>query len=180
MSRIGNAQIVLPQGVELTVDAHNVVTVKGPLGQLTQQLDKHITVEKHDNHVHLTRHAETKEIKAKHGLYRALIMNMVTGVTKGYKKSLVINGVGYKVAVAGKKLTLNVGFSHPVELEAMDGIKVEVPKANQIDVSGINKELVGQFASNIRDIKPVEPYHAYGVRYLDEVVIRKEGKTAKK
>ena len=130
--------------------------------------------------MHVVRHAETKEIKSKHGLYRALIMNMVIGVTKGYKKSLVINGVGYKAAVAGNKLTLNVGFSHPVEFTALEGIKLEIPKTNQIDVSGIDKELVGQFASNIRDIKPVEPYHAYGVRYLDEVVVRKEGKTAKK
>lgn len=180
MSRIGNAHIVLPQGVELTVSADNIVTVKGPLGQLTQKIDKQIIVEKENNHIHFKRTSETKEVKSKHGLYRALVMNMVKGVTKGYKKSLVINGVGYKAAVVGNKLTLNVGFSHPVEVEAVEGIKLEIPKTNQIDVSGINKELVGQFASDIRQIKPVEPYHAYGIRYLDEVVIRKEGKTAKK
>jgi len=180
MSRIGNAPIVLPNGVEILVDANNIVTVKGPLGQLQKQLDKQIEVKIEGNTVHVVRHSEAKEIKSKHGLYRALIMNMVIGVTKGYKKSLVINGVGYKAAVAGDKLTLNVGFSHPVEFTAIHGIKLEIPKTNQIDVSGIDKELVGQFASNIRDIKPVEPYHAYGVRYLDEVVVRKEGKTAKK
>ena len=180
MSRIGNAPIVLPQGVELSVDENNLVTVKGPLGQLQRQLDKQITVEQKDGTVHVVRHAETKDAKSKHGLYRALLMNMVVGVTKGYKKSLVIKGVGYKAAVAGDKLTLNVGFSHPVEMTAIEGIKLEIPKTNQIDVSGIDKELVGQFASNIRDIKPVEPYHAYGIRYLDEVVVRKEGKTAKK
>jgi len=180
MSRIGNAPIVLPSGVEILVDANNIVTVKGPLGQLQKQLDKQIEVKIEGHTVHVVRHSEAKEIKSKHGLYRALIMNMVIGVTKGYKKSLVINGVGYKAAVAGNKLTLNVGFSHPVEFTALEGIKLEIPKTNQIDVSGIDKELVGQFASNIRDIKPVEPYHAYGVRYLDEVVVRKEGKTAKK
>lgn len=180
MSRIGNAPIVLPQGVELTVN-NQVVTVKGPLGQLTQKIDSNmITVELEGNTVHVKRSAETKEVKAKHGLYRALIFNMVEGVTKGFKKSLVINGVGYKAAVNGSKLTLNVGLSHAVEVEAVEGIKLEIPKTNQIDVSGISKELVGQFASNIRDIKPVEPYHAYGIRYLDEVVVRKVGKTAKK
>jgi large subunit ribosomal protein L6 len=180
MSRIGNAPIVLPEGVELSVSEQNIVTVKGPLGQLSQQVDNSIIVEKQDNHIQLKRTAETKDVKSKHGLYRALIMNMVVGVTKGYKKSLVINGVGYKAAVSGDKLTLNVGFSHPVEVVATEGIKLEIPKTNQIDVSGISKELVGQFASNIRGIKPVEPYHAYGIRYLDEVVVRKEGKTAKK
>ena len=180
MSRIGNAPIVLPAGVEFNVSQDNLVTVKGPLGQLSQLVDKKIVIEKHDNVVHLKRTSEVKEIKSKHGLYRALLMNMVVGVTKGYKKSLIINGVGYKAAVSGNKLTLNVGFSHSVEVVAVEGIKLEIPKLNQIDVSGISKELVGQFASDIRQIKPVEPYHAYGIRYLDEVVIRKEGKTAKK
>ena len=105
---------------------------------------------------------------------------MIEGVTKGYKKSLIINGVGYKAVINGKTLTLNVGFSHSVIVESVDGITMEIPKTNQIDISGISKELVGQFASKIRRIKPVEPYHAYGIRYLDEVVVRKEGKTAKK
>jgi large subunit ribosomal protein L6 len=180
MSRIGNAQIVLPQGVELTIDSENNVVVKGPLGQLEQKVDSVIKLEKNDNTLVLKRSSEDKAVKAKHGLYRALIANMVEGVTKGYKKGLIINGVGYKTALNGNKLTLNVGFSHPVEVEAVEGIKIEIPKNNQIEISGISKELVGQFASKIRDIKPVEPYHAYGIRYSDEVVVRKEGKTAKK
>ena len=180
MSRIGNAPIVLPNGVEFTKTEDNTIVIKGPLGQLEQKVDALITVSKQDNIVTLTRANENKVTKSKHGLYRALIANMVEGVTKGYKKSLVINGVGYKAAVAGDKLTLNVGYSHPVEIIAVEGIKMDVPKPNTIEVSGINKELVGQFASKIREIRPVEPYHAYGIRYLDEVVIRKEGKKAGK
>jgi|AntRauTorcE11897_2_1112592.scaffolds.fasta_scaffold00001_407 large subunit ribosomal protein L6 len=179
MSRVGKAPIVLPQGVELSVNNENLATVKGPLGQLQQQLDSTVKVEKEDNTVVLTRKNESNDAKAKHGLYRALIANMVEGVTKGYKKSLVFKGVGYKAAMSSNKLILNVGYSHPVELEAIDGIKVEVQKNNQIDISGIDKNLVGQFAANVRNVRPVEPYHGYGIKYIDEVVMRKEGKTAK-
>ncbi|MGD9901139.1 MAG: 50S ribosomal protein L6 [Spirochaetales bacterium] len=181
MSRIGNAPIVLPHGVEFSQKDGNIVVIKGPLGQLEKQIDGEvITLTHKDNTLHLSRVNEDKAVKSKHGLYRALIFNMVEGVTKGYKKSLMINGVGYKAAVAGSKLTLNVGFSHSVEMEAPHGIKIEIPKANIIEISGIDKELVGQFAAQIRKIKPVEPYHGYGVRYLDEVVIHKEGKKAGK
>lgn len=180
MSRIGNLPIVLPDGVEFNIDKDQNITVKGPLGSLSLSVDKIIKVEKKDNEVILTRESNDKDARSKHGLFRALLFNLVKGVTKGYEKTLVINGVGYKVSVNGNKLTLNVGFSHPVELEAPEGIKLELPKANNIKVSGISKELVGQFAAKIRAIRPVEPYHAYGIKYSDEYVARKEGKTAGK
>ena len=128
----------------------------------------------------LSRSNDEKEIRAKHGMYRALVHNMVVGVTTGYSKTLVINGVGYKAAASGNKLTLNIGFSHPVEFVAPDGIKLECPSLTEVKVTGNNKEVVGQVAANIRALKPVEPYHAYGIHYADEVVIRKEGKKASK
>jgi len=182
MSRIGNAPIILPKGVELTVDAENTVMVKGPLGQLTKQINKNILIERNADTIHLknTAGSKDKKLDAIHGLSRALIHNMVVGVTKGYSKSLIINGVGYKASATANKLVLDIGFSHSVEVKAENGIKIDASKPNQIDIIGIDKELVGRFASNIRDIKPVEPYHAYGIRYSDEVVVRKEGKTAKK
>jgi large subunit ribosomal protein L6 len=178
MSRIGNAPIVLPEGVELTITDGNVKVV-GKLGQLEQKVDSIITVEKTDNTVVFTRANDSKEGRSKHGLYRALVANMVEGVTKGFTKSLIVKGVGFKSAIAGNKLTLNIGFSHPVVVEIPEGIKADIKVVNQIDVSGISKEKVGQFAAKVRKIKPVEPYHAYGIRYSDEVVIRKEGKKAK-
>lgn len=177
MSRIGNSPIVLPAGVEFTMDAEQNITVKGPLGTLSLTVDKLIKVEKKENEVTLSRSANDREARSKHGLFRALLFNLVEGVTKGYDKSLVFKGVGYKAALAGQKLTLNVGFSHPVVYTAPEGIKLELVKANEIKVSGISKELVGQVAAEIRAIKPVEPYHAYGIRYSDEYVARKEGKT---
>lgn len=179
MSRIGRKHIDLPAGVELTQNG-DVVTVKGPKGTLSQQIDKNISVKVDGNKVELTRANEENETKAKHGLYRALINNMVTGVTHGYEKRLVINGVGYKAAKQGNKLVLNLGYSHTVETSEEDGITFECPSQTEIVVRGIDKQKVGQVASKIRDFRKVEPYHAYGVRYSDEVVIRKVGKAAGK
>ena len=179
MSRIGRMPIAIPQGVNVTVD-NNLVTVTGKLGTLTQKFGKFTNVAVEGDHVVVTRINDTNEAKAQHGLYRMLISNMVEGVSKGFSKTVVINGVGYKATKQGNKVVMSIGFSHPVEVEEIDGIKLECPNATDIVISGINKELVGQFAAKIRDIKPVEPYHAYGIKYKDEVVVRKEGKTSGK
>lgn len=179
MSRIGRNPIQIPQGVTVTVNS-NVVEVKGPLGSLTQKVDDCITVNQQDGVITLTRSSEENEVKAKHGLYRALINSMVEGVSKGFSKTLVINGVGYKLNKTGNKLTMNIGYSHPVIIEEVPGITIEVPAATEIKISGIDKQLVGQFAAMIRDIKPVEPYHGYGIRYQNETVILKQGKAAGK
>ena len=180
MSRIGKMPVKILDGVTVSIDDNNLVTVNGPLGTLSQIVDKNIKVTVENNEVILTRNSDENEIKAKHGLYRALINNMVKGVKEGFKKSLIINGVGYRASKQGNKLVLNIGYSVPSEVVEIDGIKLNVVDNNKIEVSGINKELVGQMASKIRDLKPVEPYHAYGIRYEDEVVIRKEGKKAGK
>ena len=180
MSRIGRKPVSVPAGV--TVKAENgIITVSGPKGTLVQDYDdKVITVKVENNEVALTRANDVNTTRAKHGLYRALISNMVKGVTEGFERNLEIKGVGYKAQVQGNKLVLNLGFSHPVEVEMVEGIKIECPTMTTIKVSGIDKQKVGQIASNIRDFRPVEPYHGYGVRYDDEVVIRKVGKTAGK
>lgn len=179
MSRIGRLPIAIPEGVTVTVDGTNV-TVTGKLGTLSQVIDRNISVKLEDNCVVVTRGNDSSEQKAKHGLYRQLIANMVKGVSEGYKKVLVINGVGYKATQSGEKVVLNIGFSHPVELVPTEGITLKAISATEVEVSGINKENVGQYAAKIRDIKRVEPYHAYGIKYSDEVVIRKEGKTSGK
>jgi large subunit ribosomal protein L6 len=179
MSRIGRAPIEIPAGVTFE-NKDNLVTVKGPLGTLTQSVDKSIDVNVENGHIVCARHSDDIAHRALHGLYRALIHNMVVGVTKGFSKSLVVNGVGYKAAVAGNKLTLNIGFSHPVDFPAPEGIKFELAAPLEIVVKGIDRQKVGQVAASIRGIKPVEPYHGYGIRYKDEVVIHKEGKTAGK
>ena len=179
MSRIGRKEILLPQGVTVEVK-DNLVIVSGPKGKLEQEIDNQIVVKVEDGKVHLTRLNETNDAKAKHGLYRALINNMAHGVSNGFSKKLVINGVGYKANKQGNKLVLNLGLSHPVEVVEEEHIKLECPSATEIVVSGIHKQAVGQFASRIRDLRPVEPYHAYGIKYDDEVVIRKVGKTAGK
>ena len=177
MSRIGNAIINLPAGV--TVEAKDkVITVKGPKGTLTQAYDPVITLIVENNTVKLTRANDQGPTKAKHGLYRALTANMVKGVTEGFKKTLIVHGVGWKVAKQGKKLVMNVGFSHPVELEEVDGITIECPSQTEIVVSGIDKEKVGQFAAVVRGVREPEPYHGYGIRYNDEVIERKVGKAA--
>ena len=178
MSRIGRLPVDIPAGVTVTVDGLNV-TVNGKLGTLSQVVDKNISVKVEGNQVVLTRANETGDVKAKHGLYRQLIANMVKGVSEGFSKTLNINGVGYKATLQGTKVVLNIGFSHPIDVVPTEGIKLAV-NGNDITVSGIDKAKVGQFAAKIRDLKPVEPYHAYGIKYADEVVIRKEGKTSGK
>ena len=180
MSRIGRMPIVLPEGVEVKVE-NGLVTVKGPKGQLSQQIgNKDISVAVENNTVVLSRANDKKDARAQHGLYRALINNMVVGVTKGFEKALIVNGVGYKAQVQGKKLILNIGYSHPIEIEAPEGITIECPQLTEVVVKGIDKTVVGQVAANIRAKRVVEPYHSYGIRYKDEVVITKEGKTAGK
>ncbi len=177
MSRIGNAIINIPAGV--TVDtSNNVLTVKGPKGTLTQVYDSIITPNVEGNVIRFTRANELGTTKAKHGLYRALCANMIKGVTEGFKKTLIVNGVGWKVAKQGKKIVMNVGFSHPVEIEEIDGIVLDCPSQTEITVSGIDKEKVGQFAAMVRGIREPEPYHGYGIRYSDEVIDRKVGKAA--
>lgn len=177
MSRVGRLPISIPAGVTVSVD-NNLVTVTGKLGTLSQVVDRNINVKVENNEVVLTRANDS--YKAMHGLYRMLVFNMVKGVSEGFKKSVVINGVGYRVQKQGNKVVMNIGFSHPVEVVEEDGIKLECPDTTTIVVSGINKEKVGQFAAKIRGIKPVEPYHAYGIKYADEVVIRKVGKVSGK
>lgn len=179
MSRIGRAPIAIPQGVTVDIN-NNLVTVKGPLGALSQTVDKSIDVKVEDGHVVCTRHTDDKDHRALHGLYRALIHNMVVGVTKGFEKSLIVNGVGYKVTLSGNKMTLNIGFSHPVEFTAPEGITFAQPQSLEIVVKGIDRQLVGQTAATIKAIKPVEPYHNYGIHYKDETVIHKVGKRATK
>lgn len=178
MSRIGRLPIDIPAGVTVTINGTNV-TVAGKLGTLTQDVDKAISVKVEGNQVVLTRANETGVVKAKHGLYRQLIANMVKGVSEGFSKTLNIHGVGYKATLQGEKVVLNIGFSHPIEVIPTEGVKLAV-NGNDVTVSGIDKAKVGQFAAKIRDLKPVEPYHAYGIKYADEVVIRKEGKTSGK
>ncbi len=180
MSRIGKKVITIPAGVTVNV-SNGEVTVKGPKGTLTRKIDNAFNC-KIDG-ANLTVECPEKasnELQAKHGLYRSLIHNMVVGVSEGYQKALVINGVGWKVALQGTKLVMNLGLSHTVEMPAPDGIKFECPTITEIVVSGSDKELVGQIAADIRAKRPVEPYHGYGIRYKDEVVVMKEGKKAGK
>ena len=177
MSRIGNAQITIPAGVTVEV-ANNVLTVKGPKGTLSQVYDAVLTPVIDGNTIKFTRANDQGPTKAKHGLYRALCANMIKGVTEGYKKTLIVNGVGWKVAKQGKKIVMNVGFSHPVEIEEVDGIALDCPSQTEITVTGISKEKVGQFAAIIRGVREPEPYHGYGIRYSDEVIERKVGKAA--
>lgn len=180
MSRIGKLPIVIPEGVTVTVSNDNTVTVAGKLGTLSQNIGKLVTIKQEGNEVILAAVNESNEAHAQHGLYRMLVHNMVVGVSQGFSKSVVINGVGYKATKQGNKVVMSIGFSHPVELLEENGVKLDCPSATEIVVSGISKEAVGQYAAKIRDIKPVEPYHAYGIKYKDEVVVRKEGKTSGK
>lgn len=177
MSRIGKMPVVLPKGVTLTVSEGNLVTIKGPKGQLTQKIHKDIKVNVNDNVVTVERPTNNKQHKALHGLSRALIYNMVEGVTNGYRKSLEINGVGYRAQKQGKKLVLNVGYLHPVEIDEIDGIEFEVPAPNRITVVGIDKQKVGEMAARIRAVRKPEPYLGKGIKYENERIIRKEGKT---
>ncbi len=179
MSRVGRLPIAIPSGVTVTVSPENVVTVKGPKGELTKAMAKVINIAIEDNSVVVTRPSDVKEHRALHGLTRALINNMVIGVTNGYTKILQLVGVGYRATLKGNKLTLNLGFSHPVEVEAVPGITFETPDANTIHVKGIDKELVGDIAADIRTWRKPEPYKGKGIKYSDEVIRRKEGKTGK-
>lgn len=177
MSRIGNASIVIPAGVTVEIK-DSVITVKGPKGTLSQEYDAVITPAIEGNELKFTRANDLGPTKAKHGLYRALCANMVKGVTDGFEKKLIVNGVGWKVAKQGNKVVLNVGFSHPVEVVEIEGITLNCPTITEITVTGISKEKVGQFAAMIRGIREPEPYHGYGIRYSDEVIERKVGKAA--
>ena len=180
MSRIGRAPIAIPAGVEIKVEDNNVVTVKGPKGTLTQQFNPNMAIAVEENVLHVTRPNDAKENRALHGLTRTLLNNMVVGVTEGYKKELDVNGVGYRVAKEGKKLNMNIGFSHPVIVEEIDGITIDVPSPNKIVISGTDKQKVGQFAAEVRGKRPPEPYKGKGIKYTDEVIRRKEGKTGVK
>ncbi len=175
MSRIGKMPIHLPEGVKVELNDNNI-TVSGKLGTLTREFDSKIKVEQKENELVLTRENNENAVRAKHGLYRALIHNMVVGVTEGFKKTLIIKGIGYRITKQGNKLVLNIGYSKPVEVVEPEGIKLDTLDADKVVVSGIDKEAVGQVAAKIRALKPVEPYHLYGIRYIDEVVIQKEGK----
>lgn len=179
MSRIGRMPIAVPAGVTAEIDG-NKIKITGPKGTLTREIDPCITMKLENGEIVLTRSSEEKDVKAKHGLYRALIANMVKGVNEGYTKSLTVNGVGYKLTKTGNKIVMNLGLSHSVTVEEVPGITLEVNGNNEILVKGADNELVGQVAAKIRDIRKVEPYHAYGIRYTDEVVIRKVSKTGKK
>ncbi len=178
MSRIGKSPIVLPSGVQVSVNG-TIVTVTGPKGTLSRNISKDLTVNIENNVLTLINNGKSKDANAMHGLYRQLIHNMVVGVAEGFKKSLTINGVGYKASMKGNDVELSLGYSHPILVKAEEGITLSCDK-NTITVSGIDKEQVGQFASRVRALRPVEPYHAYGVYYSDEVVRRKEIKSGKK
>ena len=180
MSRIGRAPVAIPAGVEVTLADNNVVTVKGPKGTLTQQFNENMTITVEGNVITVARPNDLKENRALHGLTRSLINNMVVGVTEGFKKTLEVNGVGYRVALEGNKLVMNLGFSHQVIMEAPAGITVEVPNPNLIIISGYDKQLVGQFAANVREKRRPEPYKGKGIKYSDEVIRRKVGKTGAK
>ena len=180
MSRIGRMPISVPAGVEITIGADNLVTVKGPKGTLTQQFNPNMAIAVENGVLHVTRPNDAKENRSLHGLTRTLVHNMVVGVTEGYKKELDVNGVGYRVAKEGNKLVMNLGFSHQVTVEEIEGITIEVPSANKIVISGTDKQKVGQFAAEVREKRPPEPYKGKGIKYTDEVIRRKEGKTGVK
>ena len=179
MSRIGRKPITVPAGVEVKVDDANVVTVKGPKGTLTQAIHPNMTIEVTGTEINVTRPNDEKENRALHGLSRTLVANMVEGVVKGYEKKLEVNGVGYRVAKEGKKLVMNLGYSHPVVMTEIDGVTFETPDANTIFVRGIDKQLVGQVAAQVREKRPPEPYKGKGIKYADEHIRRKAGKTGK-
>ena len=179
MSRIGRMPVAIPAGVTVEIAEGNKVTVKGPKGTLVRELPHEMEIKIEDGHVIVSRPNDLKRMKSLHGLTRTLIHNMTIGVSEGYTKTLEVNGVGYRAAKAGKKLTLNLGYSHPVEMEDPEGLESKVD-GNKIIVSGISKEKVGQYAAEIRDKRRPEPYKGKGIKYADEVIRRKVGKTGKK
>ncbi|MEN8907014.1 MAG: 50S ribosomal protein L6 [Clostridiales bacterium] len=179
MSRIGRMPVVIPTGVEIKVENGNTVMVKGSKGSLTKELHKDMIIEIKDNKLSVKRPSEQKRHKALHGLTRSLINNMVLGVTKGFEKNLEINGVGYRAQKQGKKLVLTLGYSHPVEVMETEGIKIDVPANNKIIVKGIDKQEVGEFAAKIREKRKPEVYKGKGIKYENEIIRMKEGKTGK-
>jgi len=180
MSRIGRLPIAIPQGVEIKIAEDNTVSVNGPKGQLVKKMNDDINIAINEGKIVVTRPSDQKMHRALHGLTRALVNNMVEGVSKGFEKTLDINGVGYRAAKSGKKLTLTMGYSHPVEMDDPEGITTEVPAPNRVIVRGTDKEKVGIHAANIRAVRKPEPYLGKGIKYSDEVIKRKEGKTGKK
>jgi len=180
MSRIGRAPISIPAGVEIKVEDNNVVTVKGPKGTLKQQFNPNMAIAMDNGVLTVARPNDAKENRALHGLTRTLINNMVVGVTVGYKKELDVNGVGYRVAKEGNKLVMNLGYSHQVTMEENEDISIEVPSPNKIIIHGCDKQKVGQFAAEVREKRPPEPYKGKGIKYVDEVIRRKAGKTGAK
>ena len=180
MSRIGRLPVEIPAGVEITVAENNVVTVKGPKGTLEKALPTEMEIKQEGDEVVVTRPNDLKKMKSLHGLTRTLVANMVTGVTKGYEKVLEINGVGYRAQKQGKKLILSLGYSHPVEMEDPEGLESVLDGQNKITIKGIDKQKVGQYAAEIREKRKPEPYKGKGIKYADEVIRRKVGKTGKK
>ncbi|MBO4853785.1 MAG: 50S ribosomal protein L6 [Oscillospiraceae bacterium] len=180
MSRIGRMPVAIPAGVEVTIAQNNVVTVKGPKGTLTQTLHPEMILEKDGATIHVKRPSDDKAHCALHGMTRALLHNMVVGVSEGFKKELEINGVGYRAAKEGKNLVMNLGYSHQVIVSEIDGITIDVPAANKVVISGPDKQKVGQFAAEVREKRPPEPYKGKGIKYVDEVIRRKVGKTGAK
>ena len=178
MSRIGNKVITIPAGVEVSI-VDNFATVKGPKGELKQQFDKDMTFNVEGNEITVVRPSDSKRHRTVHGTTRAILANMVEGVSTGFKKELELIGVGYRAQMQGKKLVLSVGYSHPVEFEEIDGIKLGVEGNTKVSIEGINKEVVGQYAAKVRAVRPPEPYKGKGIRYVGEYVRRKEGKTGK-
>jgi large subunit ribosomal protein L6 len=179
MSRIGRKPISVPQGVTITVGENNFVTVKGPKGTLSQQLPPEIPISQEDGVATVTRPSDEKRHKALHGLSRSLLNNMVVGVSTGFQKVLEINGVGYRATKTGRNLTMSLGFSHPVIVEAPDGIDLNVGERNTVIVAGADKQLVGEVAANIRSLRPPEPYKGKGIKYSNEIIRRKAGKAGK-
>lgn len=179
MSRIGKKPIVVPEEVTVTLAENNVVTAKGPKGELTYTLSSDIIIEKEGNVITLIRPSESKKHRSIHGTTRSLLDNMVTGVSKGFDRTLELVGVGYRAQLQGQKLVLSVGYSHPVEFVPEEGVQIEVPENTKIIIRGIDKERVGALASSIRQVRPPEPYKGKGIRYQGEIVRRKEGKTGK-
>ena len=180
MSRIGRMPITVPAGVDVKIGEGNVITVKGPKGELTQTMRPEMIITMEDGHVHVARPSEDKLHRSLHGLTRSLINDMVVGVTKGFQKELEINGVGYRASKEGNKLVMNLGYSHLVTVEEIDGITIEVPAQNKVVIHGIDKQKVGQFAANVRAKRPPEPYKGKGIKYANEVVRHKEGKAGGK
>jgi len=180
MSRIGKMPITVPAGVDVNIGEDNMVTVKGPKGTLAQALHPDMRFEREGNVITVTRPTEKKEHKSLHGLTRALLFNMVHGVTQGFKKELDINGVGYRAQKQGKQLVMNLGYSHQIIMEEADGITVEVPAPGKVIITGCDKQKVGQFAAEVREKRPPEPYKGKGIKYVDEVIRRKEGKAGGK